>query len=551
MSRRKAFFLLLPFALVIGAVVLFSFLPKRYKVGERLTQTVVFWNDQEAFLFLDVNITGQSSNIVQEKLAATKYGFWTLLATRGPAFYENGVTAYHLLPSAEMQRFALPPRTASYGIWTLVDGKLQLTPVATGFNDRKGFRWDGKGFVSVSPEPRTHPQPGADSRLAPDDVSDDEGQGPAYLGPSSRKMFKNAGWHTKMLTGYEGNGTEATLPIQMGSQTFDLTIRSLPISSDHTPQFDLLSFGPKSIEISGDGFPQNGQVLWSQNGWREISRNEFELRAQQSGRSESAPVTIWVWLAVFLLVMSWKFFGWAHFLFNLFSMKRRVLKNMATSYSFPSATPAQFPSLDAAALDRYTREFESKGFTRLLDFSLAADTPNHPANFCRLFAHGRHHCFGEVSQIFPRGKAPMALKCSIQSCLQDGWTITFSDRKPQPASSLLRRTKSLSVSMPEASTGELLQAFLKLRDQVCMDLGISPMKDDTLEAYIAKVQLAARDMRTAVRERNFAKGISQVYYRKLSLLKSRPEYIWLGDYPKQAETRRQGYTYGASTAPIG
>lgn len=83
-----------------------------------------------------------------------------------------------------------------------------------------------------------------------------------------------------------------------------------------------------------------------------------------------------------------------------------------------------------------------------------------------------------------------------------------------------------------------------------MDLGISPMKDDTLEAYIAKVQLAARDMRTAVRERNFAKGISQVYYRKLSLLKSRPEYIWLGDYPKQAETRRQGYTYGASTAPL-
>ena len=67
MSRRKAFFVLLPFALVIGAVVLFSFLPKRYKVGERLTQTVVFWNDQEAFLFLDVNITGRSSNIMQEK----------------------------------------------------------------------------------------------------------------------------------------------------------------------------------------------------------------------------------------------------------------------------------------------------------------------------------------------------------------------------------------------------------------------------------------------------------------------------------------------------
>jgi hypothetical protein len=77
-------------------VVLFSLLPKRYKVAERLTQTVIFWSDQEAFLFFDVNITGQSSNIVQEKLAAMKYGFWALLVTRGPTFYENGVTAYHL-----------------------------------------------------------------------------------------------------------------------------------------------------------------------------------------------------------------------------------------------------------------------------------------------------------------------------------------------------------------------------------------------------------------------------------------------------------------------
>lgn len=548
MSRRKVFFILLPFALIVGAVVLFSFLPKRYQVGERLSQTLVFWNDKEAFLFLDVNITGQSPNVVQEKLAATKYGFWALAFTRGTGFYENGVTAYHLLPSGEMQRFPLPPRTASYGTWTLVDGKLQLTPVGSGFDDRNGFRWDGKGFVPVPPELKPHAQAEANSRLDPDGVSDEEDQGSAYLGASSRKMFKEAGWHTKMLTGYEGKGTEATLPIQLESNAFALTIHSFPLPTDRTPQFDLLSFSLKSVEISGNGISRNGQVLWSQNGWREISRKEFESRVKQSGRPGAAPVTIWIWLAVLLLAMSWKFLGWAHFLFNLLFVKRRMLKNMATSYSFPPATTAQFPSLDASALDRYTSEFESMGFTRSLDFSLVSDARFHAPNFCRLFVHTRYHCFGEVSQIFPRGKAAMALKCSIQSCLQEGWTVAFSDRKPQAAGSLLRRKKSLSVSMPEATTGELLQAFLKLRDQVCMDLGISPMKDDTLEAYFAKVQQATTDMRTAVREKNFAKGISEVYYRKLSLLKSRPEYVWLGDYPKQAEMRRQGYTYGASPA---
>jgi hypothetical protein len=204
--------------------------------------------------------------------------------------------------------------------------------------------------------------------------------------------------------------------------------------------------------------------------------------------------------------------------------------------------------LDNAALDRYTQEFESMGFARLLDFSLVSDAPNHPPSFCRLLVHTRNHCFGELSQIFPRGKAPMPLKCSIQSCLQDGWTIAFSDRKPQAASSLLRRGKALGICMPEASTWELLQAFLKMRDQVCMDLGISPMKDDTLQAYIAKVQLSATEMRNAVRQKNFATGLSQVYYRKLALLKSQPEYVWLGDYPKQAEQRKQGYAYGASPA---
>src|SRR5437660_11919939 len=108
---------------------------------------------------------------------------------------------------------------------------------------------------------------------------------------------------------------------------------------------------------------------------------------------------------------------------------------MSNIYQFPSATPAQFPRLDAAALDRYTRELQSMGFTQLLDFSLIADKGNHPPAFCRLLVHTRHHCFAEVSQLFPRYKNPLPLKCGMQSLLQDCWNITFSDRKPRAASS--------------------------------------------------------------------------------------------------------------------
>jgi hypothetical protein len=63
---------------------------------------------------------------------------------------------------------------------------------------------------------------------------------------------------------------------------------------------------------------------------------------------------------------------------------------------------------------------------------------------------------------------------------------------------------------------------------------------ESTQAYIAKVQRSAGDMREAVKEKNFATAVSHVYYRKLSLLKTREEYTWLGDYPKEAERRKQG-----------
>ena len=99
--------------------------------------------------------------------------------------------------------------------------------------------------------------------------------------------------------------------------------------------------------------------------------------------------------------------------------------------------------------------------------------------------------------------------------------------------------------MPEASASELLHSFLQMREQICQDLGISPMRDDSLEAYITKTQMAAGDMRDAVQQKNFATAVSNYYYRKFSLLKTREEYSWLGDYPKEAERRKQGFAYEA------
>jgi hypothetical protein len=365
------------------------------------------------------------------------------------------------------------------------------------------------------------------------------------LTPAARTTFKAAHWHYKQLAGFASNGSQATLPIELGKAAFELTITNFPRPTEGMSRFDLLTFGTKSIGLSKSGQAQPNQVLWSQNGWQAISKSEFERRALRSGHTANAPFAMWGWLVFFLLVTIWRFGTWGHLLLSFVGLKRRVINNMPTSYTFPPATPAQFPLLDTAALERYTQEFESMGFVRLLDFSLVSNAPNPIPSFCRLFAHIRHHCFGEVSQLFPRGKSPLPLKCSIQSMLENGWSLGFSDRKPQAASAMIRRKKALGVSMPEARTSELLQSFLQMRGQICQDLGISPMRDDSLEAYIAKTQLAVTDMRDAVEQKNFATAVSHFYYRKFSLLKTREEYTWLGDYPKEAERRKQSFAYEA------
>ena len=546
LTRTKIIWFLVILALIAGAIGAYSLLPKRYTVGESLAQTYVFWNDKEAFLFLNTSTTGQSANLVHDKLGTTHYAYLTVFLGGGPRFFEQSFRAYRLLPSGELKSLPLPAESATYGNWTLVDGKLQLTPPeATGYRDRNGFRWDGEKFAAVPFERKTQAVPAADSRLSPDDEADeDEGQS-GFLTEAARKAFKEAHWHYKQLTGFASNGGQATMPIELGKDSFELTITSFPRPTGGMAHFDMLAFGTKSIGIARSGDQKSKQVLWTQKGWQTISKSEFERRSMRSGQAASAPFALWGWLGLFLFLTVWRFGSWGHLLLSVFSMKRRVINNMATSYAFPPATPAQFPLLDKAALERYTQEFEGMGFVRLLDFSLVSDRPNPIPSFCRLFAHTRNHCFAEVSQLFPRGKAPLPLKCSIQSILENGWSLGFSDRKPQAAGAMIRRRKALSVSMPAATTAELLQAFLQMREQVCQDLGISPMRDDSLEAYIAKTQAAMTDMRDAVQQKNFVTAVSNYYYRKFSLLKTREEYTWLGDYPKESERRKQGYAYEA------
>lgn len=542
MSRNRAIALLVMLGIIASTIGIYTLLPKRYELGESLSQPAVFWHDQEAFIFLDVHTVCRATNVLDDKILTTRYAYMATLLGAGSHLADYQLRAYRLLPSGELISTPLPPHSATYGNWSLRDGNLQFVPNVITTNAPGGFRWDGTKFIAIPAAEIPELRKGASEILNPDDAENDDPG--SNLSPSERAVFKAAGWHWKQLNAYEMKGTQATLPIQLGAASFEFRMEDFPQGAAPDPYFSLLAFGIKSIDLVPADRTQPVHALWTQKGWQRVSKDEYEQHARAFGRTKT-PIEGLVWLGVLLVLVLLKFGAWGRFILNLFTMKRKVLRSIGTSYAFPPATPAQFPLLDTAGLDRYMREFEGMGFQRLADYSVVSNVANPIPTFGRLFVHKGHHCFAEAGQVFPHGKRPSELKCTIVCSLADRWSLGFSDRKPRGAHSLIRRRKAMVVNMPDATPYELLTSFLEMRGQVCQDLGISPLKNDTLEAYVTSRQRALAEIRDAVKEKNMASAVSQVYLRRLELLKTKPEYVWLGDYPKELEQRKQGFVVQA------
>jgi hypothetical protein len=540
MTQRRAVVTLAILAAAVVLVAAFAFLPKTYRIGERLGTTTVFWNDQEAFLMVNVTSEGRATNVVQDELAGTRYGLAIALLLSAGADglrIKPGAVAYHLFSSGALERFDLPEGTGVYGSWALRDGALQFTPSASN-RARLGdaglpLRWEGGKFVALPAASTGAAATGAavansaQSSLDDADSSAERSQ--------EAEDLKNAGWHRRMLVRNKSEVAEAVLPIKLGQNTFNLTQQSFPPSKD-LAAFNLLSVGAKELTLAGGPLAKS-KTLWQQNGWKEVSKSDFgrlPSLTQSRHRTTKYP---WLWPVIFVALVIWRLAQ----LFGVATMKRSTINGMPTAFSLPPATPEQFPFLDSDKLERCTREFESLGFTRLLDYSLVGDKTGNSHNFCRALVHTGHHCFAVIYQFFPAGQAPRPMKCDIQGDLQEGWEIQFCDSKPRAEASLLQSGKSIIINHPGASMSELLQEFLKLRGQVCTDLSIAPERDDTLDGYIRKKQRGADRMRASVRQKSFALGLAQVLLGRFSLLNTRKEYVWLGDYPKEAERRKKGY----------
>ena len=525
--------LLVPLLLFVGLTAVVSalwLLPRRCQSREQLTGVAAFWHEDEAFVFVDRHAMGRRTNALLERVPQS--GWWPLVTTPWTDWRQlGGVRTAYRIVGDRIEQHDLP-RTALALEWDIEDGRL----VARGrfaVDKGEGFRWTGREFTRLPPTV-VQPTPGPGGRVL---EAEDAERDPAEIGGfnsvprEARERLRNAGWHFKRLLGYDGSSGPATLPIALASGKLALVLRSTRGDEPFVPF-------ASTLELTGDRLSPHSRVLFADAGWREISRAEFETRSGGGVPSTSFVPFLLVLLLLWLGLSALKTGSLAGWLLTLFGLKRRLLRSVATTMSFPPALPEQFPQLDRPRLDAFSKDLEGLGFEKLLDTAPVGDTPRHTPTFCRIYAHRRHACFGILMQSFPAIGGPIELRCLLDAYLEDGWVTSVGSGKPLAAAGLVRRPRAIGAYFPEATPPELLTRLLRFRDQVCADLGLRPLTDTSLETYIRYTLDSLREIRDVVKKRNVAVGVSQYYSRKAGLSSLKSQLVWLGDYPTLAEERR-------------
>src|ERR1700676_5630718 len=65
MGKQKVVSILVTLALLVAAGAAFALWPKHYTVGQRISETAVFWNNREAFLFPAKPKSAPAQNVLQ------------------------------------------------------------------------------------------------------------------------------------------------------------------------------------------------------------------------------------------------------------------------------------------------------------------------------------------------------------------------------------------------------------------------------------------------------------------------------------------------------
>lgn len=211
-----------------------------------------------------------------------------------------------------------------------------------------------------------------------------------------------------------------------------------------------------------------------------------------------------------------------------------IVTSLPKTVEFLPVHPDEFPELDLNSLEKYTRDLESLGFTKLMDYKLGGEAVR---GLARLFAHPEFYCFAEVNQMFPSGKKPTSVQSVITSYLEQDWSLSTTDRQTLGFNSgliyMMRRPRSLWNSEPLATPTELVEIHLKRRQQISIDLGVSILTDISADAYLAEARKAARDRKEVIKRKNIVVGFWEAF-----MFAKNPRLEWMGEYARIADRKK-------------
>lgn len=503
MKSRTMIFILIAAALLIGVGISI----KRYWIREAGSVAQALWHDNECFVFVSAYSMGWSGSLLEEVLVPL--GEKLDIIRDLPEPLGSNLTLYYYV-EGRLETYDL--KDQYLGEFVVFNGRLHCLSYGDDEDDESfasGWRWTGAGF-----EPLSEAEVKEIAKA---------------LGKEDDDPLKKAGWSRADVSIYSRE-SEKSYPIHLRSAELTLTMkREGEIES--IEDFALPS--KATIALSGPGINEPVLREFSYD-WQRVDEARYQKVAGTRARNQTmfGRRTIFLGLGGLLVYL-------IHTVVSLVGMKGKVVKSVPQNFQFLPTTPDQFPGLDVEALRRYTEAFESLGFVRLRDYTLADDSVKLVAtSFGRLFANRERGCFAEVGQVFPKGKKPMPMGCMLGSLMEDGWSLATTDRQPQAISYMMRRPRSLWTSHPKGRPTELMHYHLERRRQMAYELGVKVIEDVSAETFFAHERRESADRQQALKRRNLAIGLAEA-----GMFKLKPKHEWMGEYPLVAARKKEPWKY--------
>jgi len=231
-----------------------------------------------------------------------------------------------------------------------------------------------------------------------------------------------------------------------------------------------------------------------------------------SSVSGNTPVVLFTLVICFIIIFEEVF------------VKLALIKNLPDKIRYKPVELESITQIDQAKLRDYSEDLKSLGFNILLDSQQNINF------FSRIFVNPELCCFAFLMQ-------NIDLTCSIECCLEQGWSISINNGLPNKFAAtgyaFNRLPRAVKIKIPDATPHQMSQSFLQIRQQMMEDLQVNIISDLSLETYqeIGKQQLQL--IKQAIWRKSIIQSRLEHYFYRRS-----PKLEWYGDYTKFVKQRK-------------